>query len=564
MSTPKGTTSRIAGVTFEQRYKAWQARVAVSALVAGALVTGSTQVQAESIPSEHPRVISSDIPALFAEQELVWEPCDDSAVLDQGPRQAVLECSKFRTPRDWDAPSASPTLTIAVSRLRPEGHAPRGTLFVNPGGPGGPGVEFPLFFQQKSGDKLLDNMEIIGFDVRGVGRSTNVTCAGQGGIREDLDPRDRSAANLDRLLAASAHIAASCQSASGELGRYVNTKQTVFDLDLLRHLLGRDKIHWFGYSAGTWLGAYYATYFPSRVGRFVFDSNMDFTDTMQRHFLSQPMGFERRFRADFLPWVARHDDVYHLGATGGAVHRSYERLRELLAEEPLDLGDGRLIHPNTLDYVLIYGAMYSKDSFPAMAEALVSFLDMASARKEEVKTANARAADRKLKSAIAASPHMPLASADDSFLSTYWTVSCNDTPWTRGRDFVVEESARQGRLYPLAGWNTVSDPLACSSWNRPALSMPVPNGVGVPPVLMVQSEHDPATPIEGARRAHQRFAGSRMVTVTGEGDHGIYAHDNKCVDTIVEGYLVDGVLPTVDKSCPGLPLPEPANGTRTG
>jgi pimeloyl-ACP methyl ester carboxylesterase len=98
--------------------------------------------------------------------------------------------------------------------------------------------------------------------------------------------------------------------------------------------------------------------------------------------------------------------------------------------------------------------------------------------------------------------------------------------------------------------------LPCIFWdNRPAEQQEL-NGEGVPPVLMVQSERDPATPIEGARNAHEAFKGSRMVTITNDGNHGIYASDNTCANDVVEDYLVGGVVPR-DRTCPGTPLPTP-------
>ncbi|MFE9745453.1 alpha/beta hydrolase [Saccharothrix saharensis] len=90
-----------------------------------------------------------------------------------------------------------------------------------------------------------------------------------------------------------------------------------------------------------------------------------------------------------------------------------------------------------------------------------------------------------------------------------------------------------------------------------------PTGKGVPPVLMVQSERDPATPLEGAQRAHRNFAGSRMLTVTDEGDHGIYGFGNPCVDEVAEAFIVDGVVPPHDVTCPGTPLPDPTAPTST-
>jgi fermentation-respiration switch protein FrsA (DUF1100 family) len=90
------------------------------------------------------------------------------------------------------------------------------------------------------------------------------------------------------------------------------------------------------------------------------------------------------------------------------------------------------------------------------------------------------------------------------------------------------------------------------------VALKVPTGVGVPPVLMVQTERDPATPIEGARRAAQGFAGARLLTVVGDGDHATYAiRGNECVDGAVEAYLIDGIVPAEGATCPGLPVPPP-------
>ena len=93
------------------------------------------------------------------------------------------------------------------------------------------------------------------------------------------------------------------------------------------------------------------------------------------------------------------------------------------------------------------------------------------------------------------------------------------------------------------------------------MDAPAPTGVGLPPVLMVQSDHDPATPIEGARRAASRFAGARLLTVTGEGDHGLYAGGNACVNKAVERFVGSGTLPAEGATCAGRPLPKPDRST---
>ncbi|MEV4417927.1 alpha/beta hydrolase [Catellatospora sp. NPDC049609] len=516
--------------------------------------TGSPALAEPTRNAPLPQAPATAVPARFLDQVIDWRPCD-SAPPDPG--KAKLECGKVAVPKDWADSEQLAEITMAVSRLRPLEGSPVRTVFVNPGGPGAPGLDMPLWFQLTGRQRLLDNVELIGFDVRGTGQSTTVRCDGHGFVRDDVDPRNRSTENLSLLVDASVGMAQGCQEASRELGRYITTEQTVRDLDLLRQLLGRNKISWIGYSGGTWTGAYYATYFRSHVDKFVFDSNVDFTDSMQGAFLRQPRGFERRFRSDFLPWVAQHANVYGLGTTAEEVRAEYERIRASLAAHPVDLGDGFLVHPNTLDYYLIVPGVYSKYSFAGLADILVylsestqspSAGDMAVAAKIRSKIeAGKRGAGRGLSPVSA-----------DTLYATFWSIVCNDTPWPGGVQFAVEESARQGARYPLIGWNAISDPLMCQSWNRPNVVMPAPNGVGVPPVLMVQSERDPATPIEGAERAHSRFAGSRMVRVQNEGDHGIYAlTGNACVDTIVESYLIDGILPAADVVCAGVPIPAP-------
>ena len=114
---------------------------------------------------------------------------------------------------------------------------------------------------------------------------------------------------------------------------------------------------------------------------------------------------------------------------------------------------------------------------------------------------------------------------------------------------------RDGARWPFFGHYQLAGP--CTFWDRPNVTLKQPTGIGVAPTLMVQAERDAPTPIEGARKAHAGFAGSRMLTVKDEGDHGIYGFDNACVNDVVERYLVDRVTPAGDLSCPGVPLPEP-------
>jgi pimeloyl-ACP methyl ester carboxylesterase len=525
-------------------------------LLAGALLVGGLSAIAEPPQTSGGQAVANPaIPARYAEQQINWKPCfPDGPPQGLPPGAESLECGSFSSPRDWLRPDDKIDITVAVSRLRttPE---PKGSVVTNPGGPGAPGRTLPLAFLGRQ--KLLDSQEIVGMDPRGSGESSNITCGGQSSLGSDLDARDRSQANLDLILNSNKLIAQNCQTRSGELGAYINTEQTVRDIDLLRVLLGREKINWVGYSGGTWLGAHYATAFPDRVGAFVLDSNVEFTTSFEESFNWQPLGFERRWREDFLNWAARYDALYHLGTTGEAARQTYETIRASLTRKPV-LVDGQELTANLFDYSIV-PSLYSKEDFAGLADFLVSVRTLTEQPAEAAPARAAAARVTEFRAKLAGQDPMPMAPVnyEDAYPASFISITCNDTPWDGDERSLVKLSDKLGKKYPLIGWSWVAQP--CIFWNRPNVNLPAPTGAGVPPVLMVQSTNDPATPLEGAQRAHQAFAGSRMVTVTGEGDHGIYAlTGNACVDDLVESYIVDGVVPGADQSCAGMPLPNPA------
>lgn len=526
--------------------------VAATVLVSGTPVSArpAAAKPAETVPASLTAVtapaVPPGVPAAYAKQKLAWTKCFTEPMEGLPPGHERLECATMTAPLNWGKATARQHIQIAVSRLRPATGTPRGTLFTNPGGPGGPGLMLPLVLNQRTA--VADAYEIVGFDVRGTGESTNVTC---GNMSPSFnDPRDRSKTNINLMWAATDVYVGHCAYRSGALLKYVTTDQTVRDLDLLRHVLGWHKISWVGYSGGTWMGAYYATLFPKRVDRFVLDSNTEFTASWQQSFSWQPLGFERRFRVDFAGWAARYDDRFHLGRSAEAVRRFYEKLRADLKRNPVMDIDGI-----TLDFV-IASSMYGKSDFQPLAE-LLGFLR--TALDAPAGAAAAQLSGRAEALARTAREARPgaLPVAADAFGTTFYAITCQDTAWTRGRAYWTAESARQGRKYPLIGWSLLGHP--CAVWPRPNIKLPKPTGRGVPPVLMVQSVHDAATPYEGAVRAHRAFAGSRLLTVTNEGDHGVYTMGNECVDALVDKYLLTGVLPTRDVQCAGTGIPAPVD-----
>ncbi|MDV6011045.1 alpha/beta hydrolase [Haloechinothrix sp. LS1_15] len=527
----------------------------IAAVATGALL--ATAAPALAAPEAPAPATAGGQPAAhqYASQTLDWRPCttDDlpgtpSDVADQ------LECATYQAPRDWNEPHSGDDITIAVSRLPARSTDAERSVLTNPGGPGAPGRSFPARFTERH--ELRAEYEVIGFDPRGTGMSANITCGSATSKLDPLDPRDRNPTNIERILNTTQQAVRACQRHSGELGPLINTFQTVHDIDLLRGLLDRERISWIGYSAGTWLGAHYAEMFTQHADRFVLDSAVEFTANWQESFAWQPRGFERRWRQDFLPWLAEHSDVYEFGHTGEDARQTYERLRSRLAEEPVEL-EGHEVGPAELDEVIVRG-MYDKRAFPGLAEFLAVVRELV---EEETSTGEVEITIDVLAHARATEPSpgpRPLVVGDryeDAATASFWTIPCNETRWQGDRTSVRHDSARIGNQYPLLGWGWLSQP--CIFWQGEPVELPTPTGQGVPPVLIVQSTHDPATPIEGAMRAHRSFAGSAMLTVVDEGDHGLYAGGNTCVDQHVEDYLVHNQPPR-DSVCQGTPLPDPS------
>lgn len=518
--------------------------------VVGALLTTSQPVLAA--PPEAPQ-----LPARYAEQDIRWKPCFDPATMPEGLPSGSerLRCGSFLAPRDWNDPRSGESVTIAVTRLSPVDGSRGRALFTNPGGPGGAGRAVPLAFLGAERTELLDTYDIYGVDVRGTGDSTNVTC-GNNAAGGNLDPRDRSRRNLRMILDSARLLGDYCQYASGELDEFVTTEQTVHDFDLLRRLEGRQRIDYWGVSGGTWLGAYYTEYFPEHTGHFVLDSNVNFTTSWQNALSLQPAGVERAWRERFLPWAAEHSEVYGLGSTPAEIIDTYDTIRARLAENPIPDPTYGQIGPSLLD-LSVRTAMYSTANFDSLARSLGR---IEAATAPVTTTADREAALNEARGLLdgildgRTTPNGPNAAVDAS-TATSLSIVCNDTAWRGDGQDAIRRSAGQGAKYPIWGWHTITQP--CLTWDRTEIDMPTPDGEGIFPVLMLQNTHDPATPVKGARHAHQRFDASRMITVLGESDHGAYGAGNACVDEATDAYLVDGVVPEEDFSCQARPLPKP-------
>ncbi len=278
------------------------------------------------------------IPQRYLNQTLSWSVCDfDESIHLSVPAAPTTRCASIVAPMDWLHPDAHPDIRLRIAWSKATGST-RGLLTFNPGGPGFPGLNQAALLAVAK-PQLFTSYDVLGFDPRGYGESTNVSCLSteqKDAARQSVaDPRVRNVKTHAYEVSEAKFLGDACSST--EFSQFVGTQQTVYDLEFLRRYLGRgqaafDKLHYVGVSYGTWLGAWYADTYPSHTGRFILDSNMNWTSTMYANQLTDSFSFQRRRDAMFFPWVARNNKRYGFGKTAAAVKKNYESLRVRLGK----------------------------------------------------------------------------------------------------------------------------------------------------------------------------------------------------------------------------------------
>ncbi|AQZ68159.1 hypothetical protein BKM31_47830 [[Actinomadura] parvosata subsp. kistnae] len=454
-----------------------------------------------------------------------WGPC----AAGSDPRQ---ECATIEVPLDYAAP-AKGSISLAVSRIRTaRPQLRRGVLLLVPGGPGSPGLSRPSTYVSRLPKDVLDRYDLVGFDPRGVGASTPVSC---GLDQEDLaftrlKPYPAADGGIAENAAWSRRIAEACARNGGPLLRHISTRNEARDMDTIRKALGERRLSYWGVSYGTYAGAVYATMFPERTDRVVLDSNDDPDPArVARAWLANySVGVEDRF-PDFAAWAAGHDAEYGLGADAAEVRRTFLDLAGRLDREPLPWPGANppRLTGNALRESML-NALYSDSGFPGLAALM-------------------KAALAGTPLPAAATP--PAAVMQNSAASSAATL-CNDVEWPASIARHERLVARDRAAYPLtAGMPVNIGP--CASWPyRPAERPVRVTSRGPANVLLVQNLRDPSTPYSGALKMREAFgARARMVAVD-SGGHGSYlANGNACGDAAVTEFLVTGVLPGQDKLC---------------
>lgn len=476
-------------------------------------------------PSPAPtRALPATDPALarYYDQKLAWKSCDGGS------------CTTMKVPLDYADPNGR-SIGIAVFRAAATDASARlGALVVNPGGPGGSGIDFAASGAAQFGDVLTASYDIVGFDPRGVGKSDPLDCASTGQLDAmlayDQSPDNRAERQqLDRLVAT---VGRGCLARSGDLARHMSTQEAARDMDILRAALGEPKLDYFGASYGTFLGATYADLFPTHVGRFVLDGAIDPALSNADLSLQQARGFETALRAYVKDCVSSGNCV--LGSTVDQGTKRIKAFLDQVAANPLPTGKPRKL---TEGWALlgIFFPLYAKSLWPTLTQAL----------QQAINSGNGALL---LYLADYYAARGPNAYKDNSIEALY-AVNCLDHDDYIPTEQVPQHFAAFEKASPTFGRVFAFSLSSCSVW-------PVKSGKhtvalhakGAPPIVVIGTTRDPATPLAWAQALAKQLDSGRLITRDGDGHTG-FNQGNDCVDHAVEAWLVSGTVPKRNLMC---------------
>lgn len=475
-----------------------------------------------------------------------WSSCPGVAreLIGRVPASFSYECATIRVPRDWGTAGASPTASaspgasgsgetfeIALLRARSSRQSQRiGSLIVNPGGPGGSGVNLAVYLSAGMPQEISRRFDIVGFDPRGVGRSTAVKCIPDADLDTSFgyEPDPVSQAQFDGLVALTRKIGAGCAAKYGDSLRLFSTEQAARDMDAVRAAVGDEKITYLGYSYGTLLGATYAQLFPRNIRAFVLDGAVDPRQGLVAGSESQAVGFERAF-GNFTTWCRNRGSQCPIGPDArAAVTAALNAARR----SPVRGSGGRQA---TAGWILtaVVSSLYTQEGWTELASAISR---LGRGDPAGVFTLADRYAER--------DPSGRFSNLFDANAA----VNCADED---EKVTVAQIRQLQGEWrakYPLFGAPLATGLLLCNQWPGGRDPYPTGSATGAPPIVVVGTTGDPATPYEQTPELAQMLGVGVVLTWQGEG-HTAYP-ESRCITRAVNAYLIEVDVPDEGLTCP--------------
>jgi pimeloyl-ACP methyl ester carboxylesterase len=444
-----------------------------------------------------------------------------------------FQCRVVTVPLDYAHPAAG-TIDIALNRKPATDQANRiGSLLINPGGPGASGVDW-VRDSAPALSILNRRFDLIGFDPRGVSRSSPVQC---------LDRTTQDAYNaLDGVLddpvekqatiQADKDYVAACAQRSAKILPFLDTESAARDMDLIRAALGDAKLTYLGFSYGTYLGQMYAHLFPTHVRALSLDAVVDPAISLNDLDLAQVVGFEQNLRTFLADCTARKAASPPCEwAQSGDPYAKLLALMQRLDTSPMQVGNRLLTRGLAMTGVL--WRVYYQPTWPLL-EAELAQIDRGNGAL-----------------LLASADDYNGRNADGSYtneLDANNSVNCLDHP-------VPTDIAAYDSLGPafasasqfFGPWSQYSA-LTCAYWPvKPTQTIGPLRADGAPPILLVGGTNDPATPYAWAQGVHEQLVGSVLLTRRGNG-HGSYG-ESLCATQAENAYLINLTLPAPGTVC---------------
>ncbi len=443
-----------------------------------------------------------------------------------------FQCASIPVPRDYRDPSRG-SLTVELIRLPAANRAKRiGALVMNPGGPGGSGIEFIREGAEQFPRELRLRFDLVGFDPRGVNSSSPVRCIENLDGRAALDPSPDDAQELAALVADAKAYAAACEKRNGVNLPYLSTDAVARDLDRIRATLGDSKLTYLGFSYGTLIGSTYAELFPTRIRAMALDGAIDPSLDLEAFRAGQAAAFEASLRAFLAGCAKRASCAFH---EEGRSARAFDTLMASIDRTSLPTphaGGRRRVGPG-LTSSAVLGAMYSVGSWPTLAAALEL----------------AKAGDGSLMLLIS-DPFRGRKEngAYSNQQDAYTANTCLDFPAPTAVATYSAWAARLRKVAPHFAKQVAYNDLSCAYWAVPAERTPARvRAIGAPPIVVVGSTGDTATPYPWAVALSKQLSSGVLITRTGYGHTGYQA--SSCVREALDAYLLDLKVPRNGLAC---------------
>ncbi|OMI88433.1 proteinase [Streptomyces sp. M1013] len=477
-----------------------------------------------------PKTTPSEL-APYYEQKLRWRDCGVPG----------FQCATMKAPLDYAEPGEG-DVRLAVARKKATGPGKRlGSLLVNPGGPGGSAIGY---LQQYAGigypAKVRAQYDMVAVDPRGVARSEPVECLDgremDAYTQTDVTPDD--AGETDGLVDAYKEFAEGCGADAPKLLRHVSTVEAARDMDVLRAVLGDEKLTYVGASYGTFLGATYAGLFPHRAGRLVLDGAMDPSLPARRLNLEQTEGFETAFQSFAKDCVRQPDcPLGDKGTSPDQVGKNLKSFFDDLDAKPLSAGDadGRKL-TESLATTGVIAAMYDEGAWQQLRESLTSAIK-----------------EKDGAGLLVLSDSYYEREADGGYSNLMFAnaaVNCLDLPAAFSSPDEVRAALPEfEKASPVFGEGLAWSSLNCAYWPvKPTGEPHRIEAAGATPIVVVGTTRDPATPYRWAEALSDQLSSGRLLTYEGDG-HTAYGRGSTCVDSAINTYLLRGTAPDDGKRC---------------